>query len=129
MLYFYQCIFLSVRIYIAIIRGPYCRSGPSHRWRLEETSGLHRPPAKMWWTLNYLADRSYSPPAPNRGFCQALTSTSSQCTHQLTEQISAYGYQSHSMLLLSGFISFLVLLCRFVQTHALKYNTHFSLLQ
>lgn len=85
--------------------GPYCSSSPPHRWRLEEASGLHSPPARMWWTLNYLADRSYSPPAPNRGLCQALTSTSSQCTHHLTKQIYAYGDHSYFMLSLSRFIS------------------------
>ena len=82
---------------------PYCCSSPSHRWRLEKDSGFHSPPAKMWWTLNYLADRSYSPPAPNRGLCQVLTSTSSQCTGYLTKQISAYAHHSHFMTGLSFF--------------------------
>ena len=86
------------------IPEPYCISSASHRWRLEEASGLHSPPARMWWTLNYLADRSYSPPAPNRGLCQALTSTSSPHTRHLTKQIYAYGLHSFLMLSFSGFL-------------------------
>lgn len=98
-------VFSHVLVYIYIyIPEPYCISSPSHRWRLEEASGLHSPPARMWWTLNYLADRSYSPPAPNRGLCQALTSTSSPHTHHLTKQIYAYGLHSFLMLSFSGFL-------------------------
>lgn len=50
---------------------PYCSSSPSHRWTLEQDSGWLGPPVRMWWTLNYLADRRYSPPVRNRGLCLA----------------------------------------------------------
>lgn len=79
-----------VKVYWSCVE-PYCSSSPSHRWRLEVYSGWLSPPASMWWTLNYLADRSYLPPAPNRSLCQVLTSTSCQRTHHLTEQIYARG--------------------------------------
>lgn len=72
---------------------PYCSSSASHRWRLEAFSGWLSPPVCMWWTLNYLADRSYLPPAPSRSLCQVLTSTSWQGTHHLAEQIFARAAQ------------------------------------
>lgn len=79
-----------VKVYWSCVE-PYCSSSPSHRWRLEAYSGWLSPPASMWWTLNYLADRSYLPPAHNRSFCQVLTSTSCQRTHHLRAQIYARG--------------------------------------
>lgn len=66
---------------------PYCSSSPAHRWTLEQDSGWLGPPVRMWWTLNYLADRRYSPPVRNRGLCLATTPSSCQCTHFLTKQI------------------------------------------
>lgn len=79
----------SVKVYWSCVE-PYCSSSPFHRWRLEAYSGWLSPPVSMWWTLNYLADRSYLPPAPNRSLCQVLTSTSCQHTHYLTERMYAH---------------------------------------
>lgn len=66
---------------------PYCSSSLPHRWTVEQDSGWLGPPVRMWWTLNYLADRRYSPPVRNRGLCLAPTPVSCQCTHFLTKQI------------------------------------------
>lgn len=66
---------------------PYCSSSLPHRWTLEQDSGWLSPPVRMWWTLNYLADRRYSPPVRNRGLWLSLTPFSCQCTHFLTKQI------------------------------------------
>lgn len=66
---------------------PYCSGSPPHRWTLEQDSGWLGPPVRMWWTLNYLADRRYSPPARNRGLWLTATPSSCQCTHFLTKQI------------------------------------------
>lgn len=59
--------------------GPYCSSSLPHRWTLEQDSGWLGPPVRMWWTLNYLADRRYSPPVRSRGLCLAPTPFSCRC--------------------------------------------------
>ena len=56
-----------------VIWRPYWTSH-LHRWSQEVACGKPSPPASLRWTLNYLADRSSSPPAHSRGMGQTLTS-------------------------------------------------------